>query len=504
MASSELLTNKNYIDFVERYAFDLVKFAVEVCGMTPTWQQIELLQSVQPSGSRTTVRSGHGTGKSRSIAVIVLWHLLCYPDSNTLITAPKIEQVRNVAWKEIVDVINLMKIRGNHAWIAEYVEAEAERIFIKNSKQTWFVIAKTAPRGSPENLAGMHRDWYLIIADEASGIPDQNYSVLTGALTDKRNRMCMFSQPTRSAGFFYDSHNKLSTRNGGVWNAIQMDSRLSPLVSEEFIKEKKQEYTVEEFTIKVIGDFPESRDGFLISRSVAEACFKRENIIKNHFGYILSCDVGAGEYRDKSVAVLAKISGFGDFGEDARRVEIIDIPVLTNTKNINDFSGTIFNLAAEIENVTVLVDAGGMGIAVCQNLESNGLGNVHRVKWGNPCFKKQNKERFFNLRAQAVVGASKAAKDGRLSIKDGFWKRDLLDEMTRLPYHFDEKARYVIEKKEEMRKQGIHSPDIFDAISFLFLENITFMLSEKSENNEVLNSTENALLNAEKMFEDIF
>ena len=66
MASSELLTNKNYIDFVERYAFDLVKFAVEVCGMTPTWQQIELLQSVQPSGSRTTVRSGHGTGKSRS------------------------------------------------------------------------------------------------------------------------------------------------------------------------------------------------------------------------------------------------------------------------------------------------------------------------------------------------------------------------------------------------------------------------------------------------------
>ena len=145
-----------------------------------------------------------------------------------------------------------------------------------------------------------------------------------------------------------------------------------------------------------------------------------------------------------------------------------------------------------------------MGIAVCQNLESNGLGNVHRVKWGNPCFKKQNKERFFNLRAQAVVGASKAAKDGRLAIKDGFWKRDLLDEMTRLPYHFDEKARYVIEKKEEMRKQGIHSPDIFDAISFLFLENITFMLSEKSENNKVLNSTENALLNAEKMFEDIF
>ena len=94
-----------------------------------------------------------------------------------------------------------------------------------------------------------------------------------------------------------------------------------------------------------------------------------------------------------------------------------------------------------MENVTTQVDAGGMGIAVCQKLETLGLPEVKRVKWGSPCFAKRNRERFFNLRAQAMVFASRAAQEGRLSIADGPWTKELLDQMSRTPYHFDEKAR---------------------------------------------------------------
>lgn len=475
----QLWQDARYIPFVNRYAFDLLRFAVEVVGMVPTAQQIELLNAVAPAGSRTTVRSGHGSGKSRSLAVIALWHLLCYPKSNTTITAPKIEQVRKVAWKEMADVLDLIRQKGGQPWVADYVEFKDQLIFIKGFKKTWFIDAKTAPRGSPENLAGMHRDWYLLIADEASGIPDENFSVLTGALTDARNRMLMLSQPTRPAGFFYDSHNKLAKHNGGVWTSLRFDSRLSPLVSSAFILEKQAEYTEEEYTIKVLGEFPEVLDGFLLGRKDAEACIGRQVLKAGEpFGIMLSCDVGAGEYRDKSVAVVAHVSGYGDFGEQARRVQIVDIPIHSNTRNIQDFSGSLFQLASELENVTTLIDAGGMGIAVCQALESQGLGEVKRVKWGAPCFKKRNKERFFNLRAQSMVHAARAAKEGRLGIADGPWRRELLDQMSRLPYHFDERARYVIERKDEMRKKGLPSPDLFDAICFLFLEDATYNLCE--------------------------
>lgn len=497
-----LIDDPRYVQFAARYAFNLHRFAIEVVGMIPTHQQVELLDSVSPPGSRTTVRSGHGSGKSRSLAIIALWHLLCYPKSNTMITAPKIEQVRNVAWKEMADVLDLMRNKGGQPWIADYVTFETERVYVKGFKQTWFIFAKTAPRGNPENLAGMHRDWYLIIADEASGIPDPNYAVMTGALTDRRNRMLMLSQPTRPSGFFYDTHNKLAAHNGGVWNSIRMDSRDSPLVSSAFIEEKQQEYTEEEYTIKVLGEFPEGRDDYLMGRKAAEACIGRKVIEAGEpYGIILSCDVGAGEYRDKSIAIVAHVSGYGDFGQEARKVQIVGIPINSNTRNLQDFSGALFREAAELENVTTMVDAGGMGVAVCQALEGMGI-EVKRVKWGAPCFKQRNKERFFNLRAQAMVHAARAAKEGRLGIADGPWVKELLDQMSRVPFHFDEKARYVIEKKDEMRKAGLPSPDLFDAISFCFLEDANYMICE-SGGDFANGLVESAMAKTEAMFADV-
>ena len=494
-----LLADPRYVLFAARYAMHLPRFAVEVCGLSPTHQQFELFNAVTVPGSRVTVRSGHGSGKSLALSVIALWHLICYPKSNTMITAPKIEQTRNVAWKEISNMIDAIRAKGGHPWIAEYVAFEAERVYIKGYKPTWFVIAKTAPRGNPESLAGMHNQWYLVIADEASGIPDPNFAVITGALTDKRNRMLMLSQPTRPSGFFYDSHNKLALHNGGVWNSIRMDSTDSPLVSNAFIAEKRAEYTEEEYTIKVLGEFPEARDDHLLGRRQAEACIGRDVLPASEpHGLMLACDVGAGEYRDKSVAVIARVSGTGDFGPDARRVQVTDVPILSNRRNLPDFTGAVFNLAAGLESVTVLIDAGGMGVAVCQGLESMGL-EVSRVRWGQPCFQKRNRERFFNLRAQAMVHASRAAKEGRLGIADGHWRRELLDQMSRVPFHFDEKARYVIERKDEMRKAGLPSPDVWDAISFLFLEGVSYTLCERGAADAGVSIEERA----EALFADV-
>lgn len=54
------------------------------------------------------------------------------------------------------------------------------------------------------------RSWSIkqifLILDEASGISDKAINILTGALTEKDNRMLMMSQPTRPSGYFYDSH----------------------------------------------------------------------------------------------------------------------------------------------------------------------------------------------------------------------------------------------------------------------------------------------------------
>lgn len=505
MAIKALIEHPNYIDFVDRYAFDLFRFAIEVVGITPTKQQQELFSSVCKVGSRTSVRSGHGTGKTSAAAIIALWHLTCYHQSNTFLSAPKIDTLRQGIWKEFAD--HKQRIAsGHHSWIAEYIVVEIEKVYILGEKMSWFCVARTAPRGSPESLAGAHRDWLLWFIDEASGVPDANFGVIGGSLTDARNRMVCASQPTRQSGMFYDQHNSLSTKNGGVWTALTFNSEKSPLVSDSFLHEKLIEYggaTSEHYQIKVRGEFPEDTDGNLLGRKAIESCFGRV-VIKpgESYGIILSIDVGAGEYRDKSVALVAHVSGYGDFGPDARRVQIVDVPIMSNTRNIQDFTGDVFRVATGLENCSTLVDAGGMGIAVCQSLETLGLSEIRRVKWGKPCWRKNNADRFFNQRAQAMVCAARAAKEGRLGIADGHWRKDLLDQASRMPYHFDEKARYKIESKEEMRKHGLPSPDLWDALSQIFLEDANYMIAEGSLGGEIM-AANSAKSTADDMFADV-
>lgn len=475
-------------DFVKKYAFDLNRFAIEVCGQRSTWQQVELFNSVQDPGSRTSVASGHGTGKSRALGIIATWHLLCYFNSNTLITAPKIDQVRSVSWKEITDIKDYIAA-GPNGWVADYYTVTAKKVYVNGSKDQWFVVAKTAPRGSPENLAGMHRDWYLVMADEASGIPDANMGVLTGALTDKRNRMLMTSQPTRNTGFFYDSHHKLSRSRGGPWNSLTFNSEDSPLVSLEWILEKRNEYGGihdPQYQIKVRGLFPENLEGQLLSRSALEAAVGVASCIPPgaNWGWLVKVDVGAGEYRDKSVVTLSQVFGHGQPHEpDPRRVHVVSVPICSNTISETALVAELIQITGRLSNATVMVDGGGLGLPLIKRLIEAGVPNVVKVLWGNPCFKRALKELFVNQRAHAMVTIARAVKAGQFTVApdafaDSRHRTELLDQGSRIPYHFNDKAQYVIESKRSKEWEGLPSPDIWDSFSFAFLEDAQYIVSE--------------------------
>ncbi|WP_454056874.1 hypothetical protein [Cupriavidus sp. Marseille-Q8015] len=478
-----LTDDPRYLAFVERYAFDCTRFAVEVCQLTPTHHQVELFDSVSEPGSRTSASSGHGTGKTSGFAIIAVWHMLCYFLSNTYLTAPKLATVAEGVWKEFADLSAKIET-GPHAWIREYFVIEAERVYVRGYKANWFIIAKTAPRGSPENLAGSHRDWLLWLADEASGIPDANFGVITGALTDARNRMCLASQPTRSSGFFYETHHKLSRAEGGVWNNLVFNSEFSPIVSAAFIAEKKAQYTEEEYQIKVQGLFPENSSKYLIGRKAIEACIGRQVIKPDEpYGWLLPVDVGGGGYRDDSVIPAFKVTGQGEYGPDARRAQLVSVPLMSNKQDPAQLHGLILEEARKRENSGALIDAGGMGLLVCKQLDLDGFTNYRKVLWGAPNFRSEYKERYFNQRAQAICGLTRAVQEGRFGVNADVPKsfvKKMVEQGSRIPYHYDEKARRVIAKKEDMRKEGIPSPDVWDACSFVFLEDAHYSLTGDS------------------------
>jgi len=259
--------------FVQRYAADPARFAVEVQGLLPSQQQLALFAGIAPSQARLSVASGHGTGKTTAIASIVLWHLLCYPQSITLLTANDMDQVKVTLWKEISAGLARIE-RGVHAWIAPYVEVLANATArIKGFERTWLVESKTANDKTANKMAGRHAEWLLIVADEAATLSDTVLTTLTGALTEAHNRMLMTSQPTRNAGFFYRSHHDLAIDNGGPWQPLVFSSVDSPFVSDTALRELWSAYDSDERNVRLLGRFPQDAAKQMMPLSVAQAMY---------------------------------------------------------------------------------------------------------------------------------------------------------------------------------------------------------------------------------------
>ncbi|MCM1128967.1 MAG: DEAD/DEAH box helicase family protein [Alistipes senegalensis] len=519
-ANKNILDDPRYIDFVERYQQDPLRFSIEVTGFAPSSDQEALFNSIVQDNAKVSVVSGTGTGKTASFARIVLWHLLCFPfavydgkteiGSNTYIGAPFIQQVADGVWKEMQDT-RVAIGNGPHAWILDYFTITKTRVHVNGYADQWFVTQIAMKKGEAIGVAGKHRYWQMIIIDEAAGVPDEHFNVIDGTQTQPGNRTLMASQGARNTGRFYDSHHSLSVDNGGSWIPLRFNSEMSPFVTTQWLYDRENESGGRnsiEYQIRVLGLFAQDSSNVLLTRPDVEAAFAPRKIIEDDepYGFMVLSDVALGEYRDDSVAIIAKVIGNSDHGMDARRVEFVSIPICANDKNEIDLAGDLISLTGRLSNATLYLDAGGVGATVAKLIERSG-GIVSRVNWGAPCFKKEYKNRFYNLRACAMVRFRDAVRQGRVVLPQGLdrkLKEKIIDQATRLPYHFSEAGglRYVMDRKEDMRRDGIKSPDLIDAMSFAFLEGAVYMPADGHQ-IEAKSLTKSIQKKVEDLFADV-
>lgn len=477
--------------------------------MRPSPDQVEVLDSINQPMARVSLVSGTSTGKTMLMGRICVWFLLCHPlaeyqgkveiGCNVFISGVNIKTVLEGTLKEIHDARSAM-YQSEYAWINNYWDVSATKATVKGYEAQWFISSMALQVGKSVGIAGKHRMNMLILVDEASGVSDDHFNVITGTANQEGNKIMMASQGTRNTGFFFNTHHGLSKANGGVWDAIRLSSERSPFVSDAWLADRIFESGGRdsvEYRIRCLGEFAEDTDANLLTRAQVQEAFKPRKIIQDDepYGLVILSDVGMGEYRDDSVAVVAKVIGDADSGPDARRVEYLSIPLCTNTKNELDFAGELEALFGSISNATLYVDSGGVGSAVCRLLERAGV-PVVRVSWGAPCFRKEYKDRYFNLRACAMVRFRDAVRQGRAVLPQGLDKK-MVEKITlqasRLPYFFTSSGtlRYQIEAKDVMLKNGIKSPDLIDAMSFIFLEGATYI---PQSGNSLRDMSKNAVL----------
>lgn len=462
MKVRSLNQDPRYIDFCRRYRSDWVRASVELFEKLPSPQQQQLLESVQETGSFTSVSSGHGTGKSDMASIMTMLYMFFHPNARVILVANKIAQVKAAVFKYIK--INWKVICKRFPWIEQYFVLTETEFYEINGKGVWCVQSKGYRLGNEEALAGEHAKHMLYIVDEASGLSDKAIDVMEGACTEKDNRFLMLSQPTRNVGRFFDSHNRLSKLKNplkGIWNSLTFSSEDSPWVTFEYLKKAIIKFGGRDsvqYMIKVLGMFPKVLEGYLISMTVCEQAVNANPVLNDDWGWVCLCDVGNG--RDKSVRLIGKVSGNG--------LERKFLPV-----SIKEFEGTIDpinfgrQVAAEIKsseypNIVIGVDNGGVGFDTATIMEELGL-RVQRIMWGDTLFSDSDKKLYINQRAFATIMAERALKKGRMKLDPSDKTKE---QASKIPYKVNEKGQYAIMPKEQMRKEGIPSPDRFDTYCF--------------------------------------
>lgn len=91
--------------------------------------------------------------------------------------------------------INWATATSRFPWLADYFVLTETAFYEVTGKGVWTVVPKGFRLGSEEALAGEHADHLLYIIDEASGVSDRAFGIITGALTGQDNRILLLSQP---------------------------------------------------------------------------------------------------------------------------------------------------------------------------------------------------------------------------------------------------------------------------------------------------------------------
>lgn len=418
-------------------------FAQEVLGAEPTEQQLQAGMAVVER-RRVSIRSGHGTGKSTFMAWCVIWFLASYFPAKVPATAPTSHQLDDVLWAELAKWHRRMKERMP-AFADEY-EWSAGAYKLKSAPSESFAVPRTSRPERPESLQGFHSEHILFLIDEASGVSDNVFEVAEGALSTDGAFVVMAANPTRQSGYFFDSHHKMRSS----WAALHWSGEDSPMVSRQYIENMEKKYGRHSpvFKVRVLGEFIGAVDG-VISLELCEAARWRDVEVNAAAPIVWGVDVA--RFGDDSSA-LAKRKG-------NHQLEPIREWYGKDTMQTTGIVKAEFD-AARIKPAAINVDVIGIGSGVVDRLKELGLPAVG-VNVAESESANASPEISFNRLRDELWWRGREwleARDCKMCDDD-----ETIAELTTPTYTILSNGRIQVERKEDMKKRGIKSPNRADA-----------------------------------------
>lgn len=426
-----------------------------------TWQ-VELLCSVRDGlltpeqAIRQATVSGNGVGKSAVVSILILFLTSTMEDTKGIVTANTETQLKTKTWAELGKWFHLFKAK-------ELFKLSATALYSRDPdhERTWRCDMVPWSEHNVVAFQGLHNEGkrLFMIFDEASGIADGIWDAGDGCMTDANTQRiwCVFGNPNLPKGRFKECFP--GGREAFRWRSRKVDSReVSFTDKAEFAEWIKLWGEDSDFVrVRVRGVFPRTGNQQFIGPDLVNSAAQREVDVYSFDPLIMGVDVARfGD--DESVIYFRK-------GRDGRTTP----PIRRRSIDTMSLAGLVAAAYQEHRADAVFVDGTGVGGGVVDRLRQL---NVPVV---DVQFAAKSDNNFGAVESGVVYANKRAEIWGSLkewlsigAIPD---EQQLISELTGPEFGYVEReggSAIQLEAKKDMKKRGLASPDIADALAITF------------------------------------
>lgn len=420
-----------------------------------TWIRDGLLTPSQ--AIQLAVTSGHGIGKSALVSWIIKWAAETMEHTRGVVTANTETQLKTKTWAELGKWHRLSITK-------DLFKLTATAFFHPDHERTWRIDMVPWSERNTEAFAGLHNQGkrVLLVMDEASAIPDKIHETSEGALTDANTQILwvMFGNPTRNSGRFREAFP--GQRHAKSWRTMAVDSRSVTFTNKSQIQRWIDAYGEDSdfVRVRVKGVFPRAGSMEFISLDDVRAAQAREPITSQYDPLVLGVDVARfGD--DESVILFRR-------GRDARTRE----PIRLRGLDTMALAGRVAEIVTSTHIDAVFVDGTGVGGGVVDRLRQLGVA-CFDIQFGSRpdsigFLTGDQGVRYANKRAEMWGNMREWLKTGSIPPADDPTGSELGAQLVGPLYGLNQQDAIQLERKSDMKKRGLASPDLGDALALTF------------------------------------
>lgn len=468
------------------YRDDPAGYARDVLRVSLTPRQVEIAQALLQPPYRVLVPSGHDVGKTFAGAVLVSWWFDTRDPSVCLTTAPKLDQVRDLLWKEI-------RAGRARAGLSGFTGPKSLRLETSPKH-----FAKGVTANTQAGFQGQHEASVLVIIDEAEGVDRDYFEAAKTMASGAGHAIVCFYNPYSAGSHVAQEETAIDAQGKPTWRMLPMSSLDHPNIAAELAGEPppfpqavrlaKVQQWIEDWCSPLTGDDckvtdvewppgsgvwhrpgPRFEAGALGRRPTAavdscwslalvEACIARQLPARGPLQ--IGCDVA--RFGDDSTAIHVKAGGCSLHHEAVNGWSTVQ--TATRLRQLACEYGSPYGMDGRA--VTIAVDDCGVGGGVTDILQADRW----RAVGVNVAMESPDEDRYPDLRS--AIWCDLALEAARGNVSFARLSRDVQQVLRReLPmqlYEMDARGRRRCLSKDRIKASLGRSPDNADAVNLAY------------------------------------